>query len=196
MAAAGITLVQQFTYRGNDEEWTNQYHFVGDAPSDETGWLALLTSLVGLVRPMLGGSNTIVRAYCYEDTDDDSVLTIVLADHSITGTGEQNAGAGEFEAPGDAAAWVRWKTARVNTHGKPIYLRKYYHGIILAPAGGDSDNIADHVKTAMTTFGSAVNASVDDWPGIAGPDGVAPGLSTASSFVTTRTLKRRGKRPS
>lgn len=195
MAAAGITLIQTFKYRGADEEWGNTYHFVGDAPSDRTGWVALLTSLVALVRPQLGGSNTILRAYCYEDTDHDSVDTIVLADESITGTGEQNAGSGENEAPGDAAGWVRWKTARVNSHGKPIYLRKYYHGIILSPAGGDNDNIADHQVTAMRTFGTAVNATSGDWPGIAGPDGVAPGTSTSSSFVTTRTLKRRGVRP-
>lgn len=92
--------------------------------------------------------------------------------------------------------WIRWKTARVNTHGKPIYLRKYYHGVIVSPASSDGDTIESTQKTALDSLGPALNATSGSWPGIAGPDGVAPGDALASTYATTRTLRRRGKRPS
>ena len=91
--------------------------------------------------------------------------------------------------------WIRWKTARVNSNGKPIYLRKYYHGVAIAPETGDGDLIVFEQRTALGTLATGLNTAAGDWPGIAGPDGVAPGASTHSFYATTRTLKRRGARP-
>jgi hypothetical protein len=195
MAAPGVTSVKSFPYRGAAEEWSNQYHFVGDAPDDHAGWVALCTSLADLEVAILHEDTTILRYYCYEDTADDAVDTVICADESIDGTGGRAIGASEHLAPGDAAAWVRWKTARTNTHGKPIYLRKYFHGVILTSSAGDGDDIEATQKTDYGDFGGAINGVHGDWPGIAGPDGVAPGASAVSPFVTTRTLKRRGARP-
>lgn len=184
-----------FPYRGDDEEWSQQYHFTGSAPSTDTDWRSLCDDLGALLQATLGYQTKIVRFYCYEDTDDDSVYTYELADWSGTLTGALTKTTGDDWTPGDTAAWVRWKTARTNTHGKPIYLRKYFHGVFVTPAGDEGDALATNWKTALETFGAAVNSTSGDWPGIAGPDGVAPGLVKASSYVTTRTLKRRGVRP-
>lgn len=195
MAAPGATMVYSFTYRGNVEEWTQQYHIVGDAPSDDAGWISLFGAFKGLVVECLSSAVKIVRMYGYENTDDDSVFTYDAAAVGDSGTGVLSASTGLSYAPGDAAAWVRWKTARVNTHGKPIYLRKYFHGCILAPADQDTDALGSGYKAALEAFGTAVAASSGAWPGLAGPDGVAPGAMSVSPFVTTRTLKRRGARP-
>lgn len=195
MAASGVTVVYSFLYRGAAEEWSQQYHFVGDPPGTDADWISLGSALAALLLPTLASAVTVERMYCYEDTDDDSVYTFVLADHSVDGAGELVAGAGNVETPGDSASWVRWKTARTNSNGKPIYLRKYFHGVFCSVAGGDTDTLSSGYKSALEDFGGAVNDVSGDWPGIAGPDGVAPGASAASPFVTTRTLKRRGIRP-
>lgn len=197
MAAPGVTLVKSFTYRGAAEEFSNTYHFVGDAPSNDTDWGTLVMALVALEKTLMVADVTYERAYCYENTDDDSVFTYDIAvAHSGT-VGTVSLTTGESVAPGDAAAWVRWKTARTNTHGKPIYLRKYFHGVSLAAAGSSpADTLSAQWADAADTFKDAVNDVSGDWPGIAGPDGVAPGAAARSTFVTTRTLRRRGKRPS
>jgi hypothetical protein len=195
MSAPGITSIKSFTYRDKVEEWGNTYHFVGDAPSNPTDWISLAAALFALEKTVLPITTDIVRAYCYEDTDDDSVLTIDTGDAGLPVTGTATYTTGSYLAPGDAAAWVRWKTARVNTNGKAIYLRKYYHGVIVSPAGGDGDTIQSAQASAYVALGTDLNDVSGDWPGIAGPDGVAPGASSASTYATTRTLRRRGARP-
>lgn len=195
MAAPGIITVKSFEYRDAVEEWSNRYHFVGDAPSTDPDWVSLAQSLVALEKAVLPITTSIVRAYCYEDTDDDSVFTIDGVSEGWPLAGTATYTTGSYLAPGDSAMWVRWKTARTNSNGKPIYLRKYFHGVIVTPAGGDGDTIQSAQKSALDTFGTAVNDVSGDWPGIAGPDGVAPGTSKSSSYATTRTLKRRGVRP-
>jgi hypothetical protein len=105
------------------------------------------------------------------------------------GTGQQ--------APGDAAVWVRWKTTRLNSEGKAIYLRKYYHPAFFQPA------TVDLVMAAWTTAATAFGTKLRDDSLLgsrhlvaAGHSGdPAPTSSGSSTYVTTRTLKRRGKRP-
>lgn len=197
MAQPGITIIQSFTYRQSVEEFSNQYHFDGDAPADPSAWDDLATELVTLLCPIYPGTVSLVRAYCYEDTDHDSVLTL---EHTgaFAGppTGTLSLGSSGHLAPGDAAMWIRWKTARLNSNGKPIYLRKYYHGVITSAETGDGDLILYEQRSALATLAAALNTTTGDWPGLVGPDGVAPGAHAQSMYATTRTLKRRGPRPS
>lgn len=197
MATPGVITIKSFSYRGAKEEWSNGYHFVGSHPSDDAGWISLVTSLVGLEATALDSDVQLLRAYCYDDFSPghDSVLTVTDADFGST-YGALSAVSGSARAPGDSAAWIRWKTARFNTNGKPIYLRKYYHGILITDDGHNADHIEAAQATALGTLATNLNGTSGDWPGIAGPDGVAPGASMVSPFVTTRTLRRRGKRPS
>lgn len=196
MAASGITIIKSFVYRGASEEWSNAYHFTGDPPSDSAGWESLVDAFVDIEKLGMGACNTYLRAYCYEDTDDHAVFTYDYATAHGSVTGSLSPAGGTAFAPGDAAAWVRWKTARTNTNGNPIYLRKYYHGVAVTVGGGvAADDVASATLSALLTLGTDLVGATGDWPGIAGPDGVAPGASTASTFITTRTLERRGKRP-
>ncbi len=196
MAAPGVTVIYSFLYRGHQEEWSQQYHFVGSAPSTDSDWLALITELVTMLQGGITDRVDIVRAYGYEDTDDDAVYSIGEPDSPFPLTGAIGTSTADV-APGDAAAWIRWKTGRTNTHGKPIYLRKYFHSVILSGASDDNqDSLQSAYKTDLEVLGSELASAGTDWPGLAGPDGVAPpGPIAASTFVTTRTLKRRGARP-
>jgi hypothetical protein len=132
-----------------------------------------------------------VRAYGY-DSDDPNAHHVFQHDWTIPGP--PPAGSGSFTGPvmaGDQAALVEWKTDQLSSRGKPIYLRKYIHHGTVGISGGDSldtgykailQNYADVMKTfhggirGRTTSGNVVAALVSPW-------------------VTTRTLKRRGKRP-
>lgn len=153
-----------------------------------------MDALIDLVKLPLANANTILRAICYEDTADSSVYSYDLAAYAGTVSGTYNAGSnsGEVES-GDTANVLRWGTGRFTSKAKPIYLRKFFHPGIGSPS--DRDAITTHYKGVTDTFASAVISSSGDWPGLAGPDGVAPTGYRTMPFVTTRQLKRGRKRP-
>lgn len=196
MANSGVTMIMQFLYRGNPEEWSQQYHFVGDPPSSPSAWATLIAALGSAVKIALNDRTTIIRGYGYEDTDDDSVYTWEAADHGGAVEGLVDTSTAVV-APGDAAAWVRWKTSRTNTHGKPIYLRKYFHGCVLSGSVDDAqDDLSTAYRSALQDFADTVQDAFTGWPGLSGPDADEVFLTNGtSSFVTTRTLHRRGARP-
>lgn len=196
MSAPGVTVGFSFPYRNAIEEWSQRYHFVGDPPADQAGWESLYDDLASLLAPCLTDDTWVITGYGYEDTDNDSVATMVRLRGGSGTQGELTPLTGAQLAPGDAAAWVRWDTGRDNTNGRNIYLRKYFHGVYTHVASDDGDNIDENQVDALAAFGSAVAGASGDWPGIAGPDHAAPtGGIAVSPFITTRTLKRRGARP-
>lgn len=196
MATPGVVIVKSFMYRGNPEEWSNGYHFDGDPPGSNADWRSLVDSLVTLEKPIYPATCSVVRALCYEDYSPhhDSVYTYILADFGGNVPGTLSFGSGGTECPGDDAVFVSWKTSRVSTKGKPVWLRKYFHPAILLNT--TTDSVYDDQKTKLTDFATGVLGATDDWPGLVGPDGEAPtDVYRVSSYVTTRTLKRRGRRP-
>lgn len=194
MAAPGFTLIKEFTYRGDaHEEWGNTYH-VHDTPADPATWRTIVDALIALEREVYTDVVTILRAICYEDTEADSVYTYHLADFAGTVPGALVVGDGGHTMSGDDALWVGWDTGKRNSKSKPIWLRKYFHDAHVAASQidqTDPDQLA-----ALGTFATAAVTPAGDWPGLTDPEGDAPtGGSRTSSFVTTRTLKRRGRRP-
>lgn len=196
MANKGVTMVNSFLYRGNPEEWSQTYHFTGSAPANHAAWVDLVNGLQTILKDTLTDRVDFIRAYCYTDTDNDSVTTVEAAELSTGTTGTFSTSSVPV-APGDAASWMRWKTSRTNTHGHAVYLRKYFHSVILSGETDDTqDSIASGLISQMQTSAGYIQDGLGDWPGLAGPAGDETFLSNAvSSFVTTRTLKRRGRRP-
>ena len=192
MAAPGVTLIKSFTYRGNPEEWSNQYHIQGSAPSTPAAWRSLVDDLVALEKTCYTTETTVVRAICYENTDDDAVYTYNLADFAgvVHGTCAPTSGA----QAGDVAVLARWGTGRTSTKGKPIYLYKFFHDA-WAQASPNEDNVNGTQYDAVYAFAEDVMTTSGDWPGMAGKDGVAPTGWHVGLYLTTRTLKRRGRRP-
>jgi hypothetical protein len=99
-------------------------------------------------------------------------------------------------APGDSAVWERWKTSRMNSRGKPIYLRKYYHDATIQTTASP-DTVTTSQKTALEAFGTKlVDGSFAGARTIRSRSHAETIISHAcSQFVTTRTLHRRGRRP-
>ena len=195
-ALFGMTTVKRFTYRGDaTEEWSNTYHFRGPVPATSADWKIAADGLFAAEKQCWPSTTHGVRAYGYAD-DSDQPVSVWSHDYLLEGT--QIAGTlvpGTYVMAGDQAAFIWWRLDHKNSHGKWVYLRKYLHGGNRAPGAPDNLDVdyvtalnafATQLDRPASPFGGGIRARTGDWPILA--HGVSP-------FVTTRTLKRRGKRP-
>jgi hypothetical protein len=192
-----LTVIKRFTYRGNsNEEWSNTYAFSGATPADSAAWRALFDALVLQEKTLFASSCSVVGGYGYDSipvTGDHAIWSVDLTVVPNTPVAGTYTPSGEAFA-GDQAAWVRWGLDRFNTNGKRVYLRKYYH------AGWKATGSVDGLHANYTAALSAIGNKLLDGTFITGrkivdKDGNVPIGTAVSPFVTTRTLKRRGKRP-
>lgn len=193
----GLTVIKRFPYRGDsNEEYSNHYWLTGTTPADSAAWRTLFDALVTAEKTVYNNSVQVIRGYGYDSVSDDataiwSVDLTVSPNTPVAGTLAES---GIVATAGDAAVWVRWGLDRFNSKGKRIYLRKYFHPAELA--AGAPDLVPTVQKTALAALG----AKLDDGSFTAGRKitdklGTATVGHAAATYLTTRTLKRRGKRP-
>jgi hypothetical protein len=187
--------VKKFTYRNADEEFSNKWH-LSAVPTTQDEMDAFTTAWANLEKAIYASNVSIVRAYAYANDDNPASFVRDLVPGALTVPGTYNpATNGDEILPGDAAATVRWYTGRTSTRGKKIYLRKYFHGVYRG-FDAEPDKVATNQVTAYGTFATALEGSVGAISAhIVGPDGVAPLNHRVDPYITTRTLKRRGRRP-
>lgn len=194
----GITVVYDFTYRGDSsEEWSSVYHFKDPPPTNDTEWEAQFMALGDIVRAIIPSSCAVVRMYGY-DSDADNAHAVADFLPNPTGGGLAGTfmpGTGDRPFSGDQAALVSWRTDRKNSRGKWIYLRKYLHaGFIDAT---DPDLLAADYKAVLVTYAAHFDGSSDNFGNGLRSKSHADTVTVKgpSDYVTTRTLRRRGKRP-
>jgi len=194
-AVTGLTLVKKFNYRSDtSEEFSNTYHFKDLPPGDDASWQVLMYDVLNEEKTVLNGGTTYTRAYGY-NSDDPKASAVFSHDFVAAGSppvGIFPGGSGHLMA-GDQAGCVEWRLDRKNTRGKWIYLRKYFHGGLVSNTSPDS--LEAIWVTALSNFASVMHGT-----GMHG--GIRPRAYDANitateviPWVTTRTLKRRGKRP-
>lgn len=195
--ATGLVVIKRFNYRGNaDEEWSNKYWFTGAVPADRTAWKGLFNEVVLTEKECYTAGTQVVRAYGYDNSDEHSpavfVYDLTEEDAPIPGTLVVNTA--DTVMAGDQAGMVWWKTSRRNARGKWVYLRKYLHdGTVLT---ADSDTIGTNMINAYGQHAlKLMNGTLTGGRVIRSPqqDEVIQ-EGSYSAYVTTRTLKRRGKR--
>lgn len=193
-----ITIVKRFSYRGDaTEEFSNTYHFDSDAPANSTRWKAFADAIIAAEKLIYTSGVTIVRAFGHEANNKVAVWSYdyLAASQSVAGT---MSGPTTSASPGDTAAWIKYTTTQFTSLGKPVYLRNYYHGVYPAASGtAANDSLYAAQKTAFQTYGTAWVAGFSDGTAThrrAGPNGAIAQLAIAGSYLTTRTLKKRGKR--
>jgi hypothetical protein len=195
-AVVGLTLIKKFTYRGDaSEEYSNQYWLSGSVPADAAAWLTLANSMIALEKTVYPSSVAVVQAYGYDSDAADAVAVYSLDLHAAPVAGTLG-GTGGLYAPGDDAVWVRWHTSRLSSKGKRIYLRKYFHPVAINPSVSPDEVVAAH-RTALSTFaGHMYDGTISGSRNIRS-QGHAETITAhdVGLYVTTRTLKRRGKRP-
>jgi hypothetical protein len=189
-----MVVVQSFTYRDEAEEFSNKYHFAGPAPGDDASWKALADALIGHLRPMFTPVVTFVRAYGYNDGDHPSVWG---HDYTIPGPPLAGNWGGDAQAQkpaGDQAAFIRWPTTKRNSRGKIVYARKYFHDMYVGLT--TPDRVSASQYALMQTFANAcIDGSISSVFHLCLPDGTPALAGGPDTWITTRTLKRRGKRP-
>jgi len=196
-SACGIVITKQFSYRGDaTEQWSNKYWLTGAPPASPAGWETLFNQVCNLERTCYTAASKIVGGVGYSDNDEHAHAVWTIDEAQITPglAGSLVAVAGQGFA-GDQAGMVSWRTSRKNSRGKWIYLRKYFHG-------GNQDS-ADPDLISSTTHQAyealAAHLLQGDW---AGGRRIRSQLqdeeltvASGSWYMTTRSLKRRGKRP-
>lgn len=189
-----IVIVKRFTYRGVPEEFSNQYHFSGTVPSDTAGWKTLADAIIAAEKLASTPQVSFVKAYGYEAGNDNSVAQIdyeLPPNTVVVGTGTF----GTNGTAGDQAATTRWYTGASSSRGKKIYCRKYWHGIN-SGGGTPNDNLNTTQRTAIQTFAAKlIDGTLPGSFKYCGPQGAVLQAPETSTWLTTRTLKRRGKRP-
>jgi hypothetical protein len=194
-ATPSVTIVKSFTYRGSAEEFSNTYHFDGDDPATDAEWKAIADAIIALERHVYTSSVTVVRAVGHKAGVAVHAWSYDYAAHSETTAGDLTVVSGTRMA-GDDAVWVRWSTTQLTSTGKPIYLRSYFHDAHHSVTAGQQDDIYSNQVTALQDFGDAMlDFMGDDSRHRAGPNGAVAQSSLAGTYVTTRTLERRGRRP-
>lgn len=196
--ATGLTIVKRFTYRGDaNEEWSNKYWLTGTPPPDPAGWDVLLDELVALEKACYTPQTSVVAAYGYDDnTPGAHSVWSWDADVSPPAVPGTLTAAQGINYAGDQAGMVEWQTDRKNSRGKWIYLRKYLHGGITHYT--NPDEIAPETLAAYTAYAEAL---ADGSGGLQGRQLRSQAQDESiintypSRWITTRTLKRRGKRP-
>jgi hypothetical protein len=198
-AQSSLTIIKKFPYRGADEEYSNTYHFGDGTPADSAAWKTFADAVIAAEKAALLDYTTIIRAVGHK-------AGVTVADweydyeaHSASVAGTFAHGSNPIE-PGDVAAWIRWPTSAKSMKGKPIFLRSYFHNVL--PNGTTSpawDTLHTGMKTALETYGNAWVSGFSDGTNTyvrRGPNGATGGTALASTYLTTRTLERRGRRRS
>lgn len=194
-----LTIVKSFDYRGAPEEWSNTFFFTGTMPATPASWKTLADNVIAEEKLCYDDTVTVVRAIGHQAGESVAVWSYDYAAHSETVAGTLVPAAGAQQQGGDAAVWVRWSTDQLTSRGKPIYLRSYFHNVWSKTVGNDSDTVDDNQGAALLEYGQDWIAGFADADAVnhtrAGPHGVVGLTALASTFITTRTLERRGRRP-
>lgn len=196
MAIVQAVINKRFAYRGSQETYSCVYHLSGTQPADTSAWNAVLDALKNAELGVTNAACTWTDGYGYNagHWEDKPQQTDAHQIWSTSNTGTL-ATTGGVICPGDDAVWVRWATGDLNSKGKPIYLRKYFHPAWAGSTGGDvvlpAQVTALGVYAAKLTDGTSIPGGLK----VCRPNGDLGSTALASAYITTRTLKRRGRRP-
>jgi hypothetical protein len=196
MAVFQLVVTKRFTYRTAPEEFSNVYHFNGTDPADQAAWDAWANKIRDIEKPIYPAGVTFVEWYGYNSGSwEIKPTSFDFRGVYAGGTVGTLVTTGYQAAPGDSAATIRFGTGQYTSRGKPIYLRKFIHPAFMDT--GTSDLLATPQKTALDTYGTALinGTGLIGTARMSRPNGDLAIDRTTATYITTRTLKRRGKRP-
>lgn len=188
-----ITIVKRFMYRDVAEDFSNKYHFSGTQPADAAAWKTLADAIIAAEKTCYSTNISFVKAYGYNAGVNPSVAQIDYEALGAIVVGSGDAGISGVFTPGDIAATIRWNTPNFNPRGKRVYLRKYMHGV--KAEGSDADKLSTTERPLLATFAAKlIDGTLPGTFKYCGPQGAVASVPEVNQYLTTRTLKRRGKR--
>lgn len=195
MSPFKVILTKQSEWRDTQEQWSNGYHFVGDAPADRAEAYDFFEALWGIEANLFVGA-TLVKAYFYENPDGNVTIG---RDYLAEGISNKLSTGGALATTGsklslEQASLGKWRCG-YTSKGKPRYVMKFYHGIYASSA--DADKVAWSATAGAQDYAAKfTDGTLPGGAKLCRPDGQVCEPMLRSPWVTTRTLKRRGKRPS
>lgn len=191
-----VVVTKEFAYRANpNEQFSHDYTFgPQNIPSTDTQWEAMANAIRQAERPIYNSQVKWIKAICYAHNEPH---TAHLFQTNWAGAGDLQTGtftpaATDVKGAGDQASCVQWLSSARSVRGKPIYFRKFHHEPYIVAGGGDS--LATDYVAALNTYVVYMSTYLGGQYSTKYPTGTIVGYQ-ALPYVTTRTLKRRGKRP-
>lgn len=186
-----FTSIKEFTYRGKAERWANEYTFAGTAPPDKAGWDALADAVWAAEKGVFGSSVKRAQYYGYTGLEPPAVAGRAYDVVTAPQTGTMVTPSGGIRPSGDVAVVVRFRVGQ-NVKGRPRYIFKYYHGTPMPDGDSLSSTQIAAIVTALTPLR---DGTLPQAYKLCAPDNTLAGVPEVKPYFTTRTLKRRGKRP-
>lgn len=188
-----VTIIKDFSYRGTLEEWSNSYSLTGTTPTTDAAWKTLFDAIITSEKRCYMSASRTVRAIAYKAGEDHATYSFDYLGAAATVAGVLVKSTGESAWAGDQAAWIRGRVGS-SPNGKPKYVRKYYHGGCTEVNQPDLLSVATKANYLLHA-GTMTDGTLPGSMKWCGPDGTVAASLGTSVYTTTRTLKRRGRRP-
>lgn len=194
MAIFGVSIEKSASFRGATQIFANVYHYdsAGGAPSD-ANLESLLDALVVIEKTFHASSVTFVRGRVWS-AGGSPAANQMRVDKSLSGTGALT---NDVSYDRERAVLVRWR-AGVDSRGRPVYLRKWWHVMSTTFAGaawgsGVYANTAQIGSTQRNTFETTADQVVSQTHGsvftMCGPSGrVITGDTIAHEYLEHHQL--------
>jgi hypothetical protein len=151
MSRWGVQIEKSTSYRGATQPFSNTYYYeaaVANTPADNLGVIAyandLLDDVIALERAAFSTDVAFVLARCWSQIGTQSQNEMIVQ-RSLTGNGSVASTSGSMDR--ERAFLVRLR-AGVDSRGRPVYLRKYFH-LLVGTIGGVAISTAMLAQTAQ-----------------------------------------------
>jgi hypothetical protein len=168
LAPFGFQITKKVTWRGNDELFSNVYHYQMGASLSESEGDAMLQALVAAEKPAFGTNVTFVQGRAFGPTNVGKAGNLMVAVRDFTGAGTQS---GLSDMPRELTVVVDNFIGR-GPAGRKQFLRKYLH-ICKCSSGDISDQGAygnNQLGANLLTLGQqyanrikTITASSNQW---------------------------------
>jgi hypothetical protein len=159
MARIGISLTKSVSYRNSTQEFSNVYYYTSSSPlPTENEADAMIDQLVAIEKAFHSTSVSYVRARCWSQGGSPGTNDMILQ-KNLAGTGSTTAD----NTMDRERAFLASIRAGVDSRGKPVYLRKWYHSCGTGPGSvAASTTIIAQTTGFTTTQRNAVGNAVSN----------------------------------
>lgn len=157
MPQFAISITKRIAFRGGTQEFSNTYHYAGVGPMiDNLGGLNLIDQVVVEEKKFHSSLVSFVKGRCWSSggTKEENQM---IAEKVLTGTGSS---AIHASLDPERAFLVQWP-AGLDTRGRKVYLRKWYHSCGAFGTVTLASNILDQTGALSTANRNAIAAYAD-----------------------------------